>query len=225
MSNGKRRRTRLHDLGDLPALTDDQIAEREAQNVLRQHDRLTELVQESVRDGSSRFRLRSFLLGELQAIAIDGLERSPGTFRTVTVTIEGSGHQPPLARDVPRLVDDLCDYVNDNWDTATALHLGAYAMWRTNWIHPFVNGNGRTSRAISYLVFSIKLGHVMPGYPTIPDLIARAKQPYYRALEAADDADLDGRVDVSEMERLLEHHLATQLLSVLQSARESGDNP
>ena len=97
-------------------------------------------------------------------------------------------------------------------------------MWR-HWIHPFVNGNGRTSRAISYLVFSIKLGHVMPGYPTIPDLIARDKQPYYRALEAADDADLEGRVDVSEMERLLEHHLATQLLSVLQSARESGDNP
>ena len=225
MSNGKRRRTRLHDLRDLPALTDDQIAEREAQNVLRQHDRLTELVQESVRDGSSRFRLRSFLFGELQAIAIDGLERSPGTFRTVTVTIEESGHQPPPAREVPRLVDDLCDYVSDNWDTATALHLGAYAMWRTNWIHPFVNGNGRTSRAISYLVFSIKLGHVMPGYPTIPDLIARAKQPYYRALEAADDADLEGRVDVSEMERLLEHHLATQLLSVLQSARESGDNP
>ena len=224
MSNGKRRRTRLHDLGDLPELTEAEIAEREAQNVLRQHDRLTALIHEAVREGGPRFRLRSSLFGELQAIAIDGLELSPGTFRTVPVTIDGSGHQPPPARDVPRLIDDLCDYVNDSWDAETALHLGAYAMWRTNWIHPFVNGNGRTSRAISYLVFSAKLGYVVPRSPTIPDLIARDKQPYYHALEAADDADAEERVDVSEMERLLEQHLATQLLAVLQSARESGDS-
>ena len=224
MSSGKRRRTRLHDLGDLPELTDEEIAEREAQNVLRQHDRLTELIQNAVREGGPRFRLRSSLFGELQAIAIDGLERAPGTFRTLPVTIEGSGHQPPPAGDVPRFIDDLCDYVNDNWEVATALHLGAYAMWRTNWIHPFVNGNGRTSRAISYMVFSTRLGHVLPGHPTIPDLIARDKQPYYRALEAADEADAEGRIDVSEMEQLLEHHLATQLLGVLRRARESADD-
>ncbi len=225
MSNGQRRRTRLHDLGDLPELTDEQIAEREAQNVLRQHDRLTELIAEAVRDGAPRFRLRPSLFGELQAIAIDGLELSPGTYRTVPVTIEGSGHQPPPPRDVARLVDDLCDYVNDNWEGATALHLGAYAMWRTNWIHPFVNGNGRTSRAVSYLVFAAKMGHALAGYPTIPDLIARDKQPYYRALEAADHAADEGIVDVAEMERLLEHHLATQLLAVLQRARGTGDEP
>ena len=222
MSGGQRRRTKLHQLGDLPELTPDEIAEREAQNVLRQHDRLSEIIAEAVREGGARFRLRPSVLGELQAIAIDGLETAPGTYRTVPVEIEGSGHQPPDAGDIPRLVDDLCDYVNDNWASSTALHLGAYTMWRTNWIHLFVNGNGRTSRAISYLVFSVRLGYVVPGAPTIPDLIARDKQPYYGALEAADEADAQARVDVSEMERLLEQHLASQLLTVFDRARESG---
>lgn len=220
MSNEKRRRTRLHELGDLPELTDDEIAEREAQNILRQQDRVSELIAEAVRDGAPRFRLRPSLFGELQALAVDGLELSPGTFRTVDVHIEGSDHQPPPPSAVPRLVEDLCDYVNATWE-APALHLGAYVMWRTNWIHPFVNGNGRTSRAVSYLVFSARLGYVVPGSLTIPELIARDKPSYYRALEAADEAHTEAGTDLSEMQKLMEAHLAAQLLTVLHRARDS----
>jgi hypothetical protein len=28
--------------------------------------------------------------------------------------------------------------------------LAAYGLWRLNWIHPFVEGNGRTARAVCY---------------------------------------------------------------------------
>lgn len=110
-------------------------------------------------------------------------------------------------------MEELCDYVNDNWDAVEALHLAAYVMWRTNWIHPFVNGNGRTSRAVAYLVFCIKLGFLLPGSPTVPDLIARDKRPYYGALEAADAAEREGRLDVSAMEALFAGRLRTQLRS------------
>jgi hypothetical protein len=44
-------------------------------------------------------------------------------------------------------------------------------MWSMNWIHPFFGGNGRTARALSYLVLSVKLGFVRPGTKTIPELI------------------------------------------------------
>ncbi len=220
MSNGKQRRTRLSELGALPKLTDDEIARREAQNILRQQDRLSELIAEAVRGGAPRFRLRPSMFSELQALAVDGLESSPGTHRTVPVTIEGSAHKPPPPGAVLRLVEELCDYVNENW-TEPALFLGSYVMWRTNWIHPFVNGNGRTSRAVSYLVFSARLGFIVPGSPTIPDLIARDKPPYYRALEVADEACAEGAIDLSVMQELLESHLATQLLNVLKSARSS----
>jgi Fic family protein len=49
---------------------------------------------------------------------------------------------------------------------STPIHLAAYLMWRLNWIHPFADGNGRTSRIISYVVLSIRAGAILPGTPT-----------------------------------------------------------
>jgi Fic family protein len=87
-----------------------------------------------------------------------------------------------------------------------------------NWIHPFADGNGRTARAISYVVLSIKLDSLLPGTPTIPDQIAADKSPYYKALELADDAWASGRVDVSILDELLVDMLAKQLLGATKEA-------
>lgn len=91
-------------------------------------------------------------------------------------------------------------------------------MWRVNWIHPFAGGNGRTSRAVSYLVLCSKLGFRLPGTNTIPEQIVANRQPYYSALDAADAAWADGRIDVSEMEQLLAEMLSNQLASVIEAA-------
>jgi len=91
-----------------------------------------------------------------------------------------------------------------------------------NWIHPFVDGNGRTSRAVSYLVLCVRLGYVLPGTQTIPEQISRNKDPYYKALEAADKANAAGKIDITEMEKLLESLLAAQLVSVIDAARSKG---
>ena len=128
--------------------------------------------------------------------------------------IGGSKHEPPGAHLVPELIESLCDYVNDNWPLKTPVHLSAYVMWRLNWIHPFSDGNGRTARALSYFVLSMKLGGRISGTKTIPDQISRNKKPYYQALEAADAASAQGAVDLSAMETLLGDMLATQLLSL-----------
>src|SRR3989440_9553027 len=102
----------------------------------------------------------------------------------------------------------MCDYVNDNWERSTPLHLAAYALWKLNWIHPFADGNGRTARAISYIVLSIKLNSLLPGTITIPDQIASDKTPYYDALELADVAwKKTGLVDVSGLESMLDRML------------------
>jgi hypothetical protein len=66
---------------------------------------------------------------------------------------------------------------------------------------------------------ALDLGSYSPGPRTIPDRIARRKKPYYAALEAADRAWEEGRVDLSEMEELLEGHLAQQLLDVHKLAK------
>ncbi len=114
----------------------------------------------------------------------------------------------------------MCAYVNANWhasgdDLNDALHLAAYLMWRLNWIHPFVDGNGRTSRAISYLALCVRLGNLIPGSPTIADQIVDNRQPYYEALDAADAAWALGKVDVGQMENLIHKLLLNQLAAFL----------
>ncbi len=91
-------------------------------------------------------------------------------------------------------------------------------MWKLNWIHPFTNGNGRTSRAASYLVLCLRTGYLLPGKRTIPDQIAEHRKPYYEALEKADEHWRAGKVDLCDMEELLSTLLARQLLDVMKDA-------
>jgi Fic family protein len=120
---------------------------------------------------------------------------------------------------VAELLEKMCDYLNDNFERKSPIHLSAYAMWRMNWIHPFNDGNGRTARVVSYLVLCVRLGTRLPGTTTIPEQIALNRDPYYEALEAADKSATDSTVDLSLMEKLMESLLATQLVSVFRAAK------
>ena len=188
-------------------------AQLEARNGLLQFDEVVRLVDEA-RNG---FKLRPSTIQRLQRLAIQDIYTCAGNYRTGPVFISGTTHQPPAASDVAEHVEGVCEYVNENWGKSP-LHLAAYLMWRLNWIHPFSGGNGRTSRAVSYLVLCAKLGHRLPGTNTIPEQIVANRQPYYGALDAADAAWADGKVDVSVMETLLSNMLAVQLSSVLVAA-------
>ena len=192
-------------------------AERESANALRQFDRGTEIIRQHVEDGRP-FKLRPSLVLGLQREALDGLSLYAGNYRPAGIAIEGSKHEPLGAHLVPGQLEEMCDYVNDHWGEATALHLASYLMWRLNWIHPFADGNGRTSRILSYVVLCIHLGYLLPGTNTIPDQITENRQPYFEALDAADAADREGKLDVTAMERLLGDLLAAQLYSVAKLA-------
>lgn len=194
----------------------DERAKAEARNGLKQYDVGIAAAQEAIDRGA--FRFRPSLILSLQREALRGISSFAGNYRPAAVAIEGSKHEPVGAHLVAELVEDLCDYVNENWQSKTAIHLAAYVMWRLNWIHPFADGNGRTSRIASYIVLSIKLGVVLPGSPTIPDQIVDNRQPYFDALDAADEAWRSGTVDVSKMEALIESMLARQLMSIYAQA-------
>jgi Fic family protein len=193
-------------------ITDPQLkAEAEAANGLRQYDYAVKSVYEALERQS--FKLRVSRITSFQREALQGISPYAGLTRPGGIEIKGSKHQPPGAHLMQELLEDLCDYVNDHWD-ATAIHLAAYAMWRLNWIHPFVDGNGRTSRILSFFVLSVKLGFVLPGTPTFPELVIAHRHAYEDALDLADGACRQDRVDVSAMEALIESLLAKQLAHV-----------
>jgi Fic family protein len=191
-------------------------AEAEALNGLRQYDFAVQLSLSAIERGSFKLRLSHVL--SLHREALQGVSSYAGNFRPSDVEIEGSRHNPVGAHLVPELVEDLCDYVNDNWNKASAVHLASYVMWRLNWIHPFADGNGRTSRILSFVVLSIKIEAVLPGTPTLPDLIVDHRAEYEDALDAADDAWKADKIDVSRMEELVSGLLARQLTNVYQLA-------
>lgn len=184
---------------------------------------LFEAIEKMVDASKSGFALTPDLLRELHRFVIQGIYTCAGSFRAQPVYLARNGivdheqFQPPPWDAVPGLVAQMCKYVNENFGKS-AVHLAAFLMWKHNWIHPFLGGNGRTSRGVSYLVLNVRLGFNLPGVNTIAQQIENDRGPYYDALHEADEASKSGAVDVSAMEKLIEQALAAQLLSVHQRA-------
>jgi Fic family protein len=137
---------------------------------------------------------------------------SAGEFRTRSdLEIANSRHELPPHEEVPALVDEACSFVNAQPAEADPLFVAAYILWRICWVHPFDDGNGRTARAVSYLVLGQRLRVELSGEHPVPQRLKYAPRLYVRALEAADAAWRLGRLDVSELQRLLEFYLEAQL--------------
>ncbi|MGB0034813.1 MAG: Fic family protein [Candidatus Acidiferrales bacterium] len=202
----------------------DQKAHQEAKNGLRQFDNAIEQIEYWCHP-ERPFKLRPSAIMTLNRLALDGLSSYAGIYRPAAIAIKGSKHNPPPSYLVPELVEEMCDYVNTNWDRSP-IHLASSVLWRLNWIHAFVDGNGRTTRTISFVVLCVRLGYRVPGSNTIPEQISRDKNPYYKALEQADSAyENEKKIDVNAMETLVAALLANQLASVIRDAGTEQPRP
>lgn len=213
--------TARHSKAEVASLVsdEDERAKLEARNALQQFDLVLKIINDSLSRPERPFKLRPSMIQSLHREALNGLSQFAGNWRPAGVEIGQSKHTPPGAHLVAELIEDMCDYVNENWSNKSLLHLAAYIMWRLNWIHPFDDGNGRTSRAVSYLVLCVSSGMALPGRNTIPEQISTNKEPYYKALERADEADRGGGIDVSALEELMRDYLAAQLVGIFNSAQ------
>jgi Fic family protein len=103
------------------------IARLEVENGFRQYDETIEAISYYL-DPERPFALRPGLIQRLQSIAVQDLVANPGQWRSTSAKISKSKHQPPEPHLVPPLVQELCDYVNDNLHEKTPLHLSAFVM-------------------------------------------------------------------------------------------------
>jgi Fic family protein len=159
---------------------------------------------------------------EMHAIATAGEtdpRKQPGVLRSEDVQIGRAValYVPPRWQNVPGLMDDACSQIEQKRAARHVIHAAAYALWRINWIHPFADGNGKTSRLIMYAVLCTGFGRMIPGEIAIPDQIARNPYRYWDALKAADRAWQHGALDVFEIETMLAD-LLDQALSSAHSA-------
>jgi Fic family protein len=110
------------------------------------------------------------------------------------------------------LMDQCLSLIHENWDIPDhPTLLAAFALWRLNWIHPFIEGNGRTARAACYYLICLRAGNLLPGKKIVPERIRENRAPYYAALKAADRQWENGHLDVNELADYLAKLLEEQL--------------
>jgi Fic family protein len=85
--------------------------------------------------------------------------------------------------DTPRLMDELVDWVRKNIDDPLLHPLIVIGIFIVHFlaIHPFQDGNGRLSRALTALLL-LKKGYAYAPYSSIESIIEASKEGYYRAL-------------------------------------------
>jgi hypothetical protein len=143
--------------------------------------------------------------------AIACLHTNAGEYRPCGVTV--GSHQPVDDWRVPAHMEDFINYVNFHWATTDAVTLAAFTLWQLNYIHPFINGNGRTSRAACYFVLCAKSGGPLTGKTILPELLVRERPRCVQALADVDASLKSGAFDLTPVHSLVSELLKEQLAS------------
>lgn len=130
---------------------------------------------------SEKVPLTKHELLNIHKLILQGVDNANGgKFRTVQVLISGAKHIPPQPFMLDELMEDFFKWYNDHKDSTHPVILAAEIHERLVTIHPFIDGNGRTSRLLMNLVL---LQH---GYPiSILKGDAENRLKYYHVLEVA----------------------------------------
>lgn len=130
-------------------------------------------------DSDTVYNERTLL--NIHALILKGIrDRDAGNYRRQPVFIlqsDAKRHEFPDAYLVPKLIEDYFIFYNENKEVMHPVEMAAHLHQRLVNIHPFIDGNGRTSR----LVMNLHL--LKSGYPiSIIDSEMDKRQEYYRIL-------------------------------------------
>ena len=195
---------------------DPELYERlQEKNLVRQYDLLTNCVEIGIKQGPTA--LDKYTLWALNHVAVANISQFGGRFREEPIYI--GDHKPPHYMVVPELMDRFISFIHENWHHLSPTQLAAYGLWRLNWIHPFIEGNGRTARATCYYLLCVRTGVLLPRRKIVPERIRETRTEYVASLREADRAWHEGHLDLSRMEA----YLARLLTGQLKGTDESGN--
>ena len=93
---------------------------------------------------------------------------------------KGIVYLPPEARDVPKLMRQLMEWLNRKDELPAPLRAGI-AHYQFATIHPYYDGNGRTARLLATLILHLG-GYSLKGLYALEEYYARGLKEYYEAL-------------------------------------------
>lgn len=117
---------------------------------------------------------------EIHALILHGIDReNAGRYRTVPVMVSGSTHMPPQPYLIEKQMEDfILRFKQMEAEKVHPVLIAAYLHDELVRIHPFIDGNGRTSRLLMNL-YLLRHGYVIITLKGSND----AKVNYYKALE------------------------------------------
>jgi len=117
---------------------------------------------------------------EIHALILHGINREQaGVYRTAQVMIAGSEHIPPQAFLIAQQMEQfIADYKQMEKDGAHPILIASFLHDRLVEIHPFIDGNGRTSRLLMNL-YLLSKGYIIATLKGDNE----ARYTYYTALE------------------------------------------
>ena len=131
------------------------------------------------------------LLLQIHRLMTDNTMQNPedaGRFRSNNDVVVENGithetvHTPPSYEDIPQFIKDLCVFFNDK-NPRQFIHpiiRGIVIHFMISFVHPFVDGNGRTARAM-FFWYMLRQGYWLTEYLSISRVIVRSKKAYEKA--------------------------------------------
>ena len=127
---------------------------------------------------------------------VRGNDKSPGEIRTIQNYIgprglgkEGTTFVPTIPEDVPELLENLMEYMNNLYDDEPFIKV-AISHVQFESIHPYKDGNGRMGRAL----MTLQLAKLKGDAPILflSEIIELFKANYYNALNECRNGNVDG---------------------------------
>lgn len=111
-------------------------------------------------------------------------------------------HTPPSYKEINDMIEDLCEFANND-NINNFIHpiiKGIIIHFALAYIHPFMDGNGRTARSLFYW-YMIKKGYWLTEYLSISRIIYTNKSSYEKAF-------LYTEYDDNDISYFIQYHLS-----------------
>ena len=167
--------------------------ERDVKEIENYHNAIKYISTLSV---NSHFKISEEVILQINKIILAGIrDEEIGKYRTKEVYV--GAYIPPKPQNVARLMAEFINWFNDPTppDMSPILYAGI-AHYNLVAIHPFIDGNGRTTRILTKLMLK-KFGYDFIKYFSLESYYNRERKIYYMSLDSADSHRMGGVPDLS----------------------------
>lgn len=146
---------------------------------------------------SKKEQLTEHSIKQIHSLILTNIDNAnKGTYRKTNVIISGAQHKPPQNIEVASRMENFIKEYEINKKNLHPVELASWVHIEFVGIHPFIDGNGRTSR----LLMNLEL--IKAGYPPVV-IRVEDRLEYYQALDKAHTAG-DDTLFLELMEKVAE---------------------